>query len=178
MRWTRPQHGRLREMKATMWIEHQWSPQIQRDDDKSIMEEFHKIPGITRATLNKANWCRIYARVIAISDLTAIRGDNIPGHRLCGTWRAESLLEWPHIKRPPDNYWRSFRWCLRKTFATKDTPGKRTKQVSLDAPLGQWKPHERNMIHSFYQTARKLYEKNTIASPNTMYYPMIYHSPN
>ena len=34
----------------------------------------------TRTKLNKANWCRIYAPVTTISNLTAIQGDNIPGH--------------------------------------------------------------------------------------------------
>jgi len=81
-----------------------WSPQLQRKGDKSIMEEFQTITGITKGILNKANWCRIYARVITISNLTTVQGKNIPGHPMWGKWRAESTLEWPNIKRPPDNY--------------------------------------------------------------------------
>lgn len=102
--WFLHQRSRLAHMNAEMWIEHQWTPQLQRVRDESLMSTFISIPGITKSKLAKANWCRIYMRIFTIAELSDERGDFIPGGRTNGNWRAKSTLVWPNITQPPDAY--------------------------------------------------------------------------
>ena len=50
----------LAEMGAYLWIEQAWKSHLQCDGDQSIMAQFCKIPGITRAKLCHANTVRLY----------------------------------------------------------------------------------------------------------------------
>ena len=79
---------RLNKLHATMWIEHQWTPPLRRWGDQSIMKAFTLIPGISKAQLRKANFCRLWMRVITIADMCNICGTTIPGNRLNGKWQS------------------------------------------------------------------------------------------
>ena len=61
--------GRMREIKATMWIEKAWAPKLQRENDGAIMERFAGIRGDAPGELKKVNAVRLYLRVITIADL-------------------------------------------------------------------------------------------------------------
>ena len=74
----------LSNMDGSMWIEDQWNPNLQREEDQSLMKTFTNTPTITTAMLKKANWCRIYARIITISDIAHENGEYIPGSRMAG----------------------------------------------------------------------------------------------
>ena len=86
---------RLAVMNASFWIEHQWSPAVQHHNGESLMHTFSHIPGITKGKLSKANWCRVYARIITISDIADIKGNIIPGSRMGGQWQSAYVLQWP-----------------------------------------------------------------------------------
>ena len=58
--WFTHQRNRLRIMNGIMWIEHQWTPSLQREFDQSLMRAFLDIEGVTKGRLEKANWCRLY----------------------------------------------------------------------------------------------------------------------
>ena len=62
--------GRMRKIKATMWIENAWAPTLQSENDGAIMERFSGIRGATPGELKKVNVVRLYLRVITIADLT------------------------------------------------------------------------------------------------------------
>ena len=96
--WFLHQRRCLCAINATMWIKHQWSPELQREGDKLLMEEFWNIKGIITGKPKKANWCRIFTLVITVSDFTMVWGESIPGHQMWGKWRAESTFDWPNIK--------------------------------------------------------------------------------
>jgi hypothetical protein len=74
-------------MDAYMWIEKQWTPAEQRVGDKSLMEAFLEIPGITPATLRQANAVRLFLWVISIVDITDIGGTFIPADTHGGKWQ-------------------------------------------------------------------------------------------
>ena len=145
--WFLHHRKRLKEMNGKMWIEHQWTPTLQRSNDQALMKAFAKIRGITTPKLEKANCCRLYLQIITISDLADERGASIPGDRIDGKWRADSDLEWPLLPCPPANYWATFRWCIRKAFVTLRRPGRLNKKVILDRPLGSWKDTDRHIQH-------------------------------
>ena len=51
--WFTHQRNRLRIMNGIMWIEHQWTPSLQREFDQSIMRAY--IEGVMKGRLEKAN---------------------------------------------------------------------------------------------------------------------------
>ena len=157
--WFLHHRKRLREMDGKMWIEHQWSPTLQRVNDQAVMKSFAGIEGITIPKLEKANYCRLYLRIITISDLADERGASIPGDRMDGKWRADSDLEWPLLPCPPANYWATFRWCIRKAFVTLRRPGRLNKKVLLDKPLGSWKDTDRHIQHQYYRTQGQAFNR-------------------
>ena len=146
-------------MKATMWIEHQWTPSLQQVHDRAIMTAFIGIEGITLTRLIRANLCRLYPRIITIADLCNTRGTFIPGSRLDGRWRARSSLEWPVLNRPPAEFWRDFRWCIRRAFCMNTRPGRLTQPIPLDMTLGPWLPATRHIVHDFYRTSTTAHQR-------------------
>ena len=158
--WILHQRNRLRAMHATMWLENEWTPSLQREGDASLTQEWLKLEGVTTSKMKKANFCRLYARVTTIAELTNERGDTIPGRRLTGDWRAETRIRWPRLPRPPPEYWKVFRWCVRKAFATGHRPGRLTMPIRLDTPLGAWLEVPRYQRYQFYRTQKHAYNRD------------------
>jgi hypothetical protein len=149
---------RLAEMDAGLWIEHAWTPPLQREGDASIMECFAAIPNITIAQLRHANVVRLYLRVITIADLSDPTGHYIPCGMLTGDWRAGSDLLWPHQPQPPRAYFRTFRKCLRQTFCQRVPIDFHYKDsMDHDVPLGPWFPVARATWFPVYRTKSELY---------------------
>ena len=122
--WLLQLQGRLCAMKGQMWVEHQWSPYLQRFHNQSLMKEFSNIDGITIGKLDRANHCRMYIKCITISDLAHVSGVHIPGNRMNGKCCAPSTLIWPQLPRPPPKYCQVFRWCIRQVFSSIRQPGR------------------------------------------------------
>ena len=158
--WFLHHRKRLASMNGKLWIEHQWCPTLQRVNDQAMMKAFANILGVTTSKLEKANFCRLYLRIITLADLASERGDTIPGNRMDGKWRAESTIQWPLLPCPPPNYWEAFRWCVRKAFVTQRRAGRLNKQVILDKPLGSWKDVDRHIQHQYYRTSGHAYNRN------------------
>ena len=78
--------NRLAEIGGSLWVEKKWTPKLQREGDQSLMEQFIKIPWITRSMLTRVNEVRIYLRVVTIADLADEEGEFIPDGMLCGDW--------------------------------------------------------------------------------------------
>ena len=51
--WILHLRSRFNKWGGRMWIEHQWTLQIQRSHDSSLMKEFSKLPGATKRELEK-----------------------------------------------------------------------------------------------------------------------------
>ena len=101
-----------------MWIENIWRPEKQRVNDISIMEALTKIPGVTRIQLETANLCRVYMRVIMVSEIANMQGNAVPPGRLTGQWRQSSTLEWPSLPKTPTKAWETFRRMVMKALGT------------------------------------------------------------
>ena len=85
----------LKKLHGSIHIKDVWTPQLQREGDKSIMEAFvqHE-PKIKTGDLKAANTCRLFLRVVTIAELANIDGTTIDNERLEGKWRAQSSLIW------------------------------------------------------------------------------------
>ena len=52
-------------MQGAIWIEHQWTPSLQRENDVPIMSAI-AMQAISTNDKMKANFCRLYSRVITL----------------------------------------------------------------------------------------------------------------
>lgn len=151
-------HRRLGEMNATIWVEDAWTPHLQRLGDKSLMERFISVPGVTTSQLRQANTVWLYLRVVTIADLSNKTGSYIPSGMLNGDWQAGSDLKWPYQPCPLKPYFNTFRRLLQKTFCI-NTPidYHYNDSMDLDHPLGKWLPVQRNTWSPAYRTTDTLY---------------------
>ena len=110
---------RLKALKGELHIKRAWTPKLQRLNDASIMEQFHMIC-TSQTQLNVANNCRLWLRVITISDLADISGRTIPFDRLNGKWRAnvDNNRSFPICPTPLAKYFAIFRRLIRHAFCT------------------------------------------------------------
>ena len=141
---------RLKALKGELHIERAWTPQLQRQNDASIMEQFHTIC-TSQTQLNIANNCILWLRVITISDLADISGRTIPFDRLNGKWRAnaDNNRIFPNCPTPLNKHFTIFRRLIRHAFCTKISPNTR-QSYALDTILGQWFICERNIKYQCY----------------------------
>jgi hypothetical protein len=107
-------------------------PQPQRIRDTAIMEtiQHNKYSKIDLKTINA---CRIYLKVITVSDITSTNGlDIIPsmlnGHR---NPSFHNTLKWPTQKKPSQEYWTLFKHCILDTYCKPNS-------YRLKRPLGAW----------------------------------------
>ena len=150
--------SQLSDINASLWIEDVWRPQIHRDHDEFIMDQFVKIPGITRAELRQANAVRLYLRILTIADIADPSGEFIPDGMLTREWQAGTDLHWPHQTRPPLEFWAVFRKCLRLTFCTGTSPHQPIANgMDLDTHLGDWLPVKRFAWFDAYRSESTIY---------------------
>ena len=159
--WFVHQRERLKDLNATMWIEHQWTPQLQRQNDQSLMKAFSLDGKATHQQKLIANLCRVYLRVITIAELANEKGTMIPGNRMNGKWRAQSSLEWPDIPCPQKHHWRIFRMLVRRSFShTRRANSNLNAPVILDNSLGKWNIATRHIQYDHYRTSDQAFMRN------------------
>jgi len=78
-------------------IENQWTPQLTRQHDATIMETALSF-NLTDLQLQCINMCRLHLQVITLADLTTARGDRLTSYALQGQRNPHhtSQLEWPN----------------------------------------------------------------------------------
>lgn len=142
----------LKEMNGVVWIEHQWTPSLQRESDVSIME------ALSHYTMSKPDrmrilFCRLYARVITISDITNMRGTAIQAGCLTSSFRANSTRHWPNLPKPPESWWTLYRSAIRKAFAPASRIVRVTNELRLATSLGKWLDTPRNIKYEYHRNA-------------------------
>ena len=87
--------------KITIVLENTLQFNIQRRNDKSIMDELTRGPS-TNNQLIQLNACRLYLNIIHLSDIVYPDGKTINNHFLigCKPPYPSSKLKWPHQKYP------------------------------------------------------------------------------
>jgi hypothetical protein len=136
--WFPQVRKRLQAMKGRIWIERQWTPELQRQNDTSIMRAFILIPGITENTLKLLNYVRLYLRVITLADIANEQGNMIPGQRFSGSWQAKSIITWPEIPCPPIKLLNLFRCFCQRTFGRTSDGKRRYNAITLKTKMGTW----------------------------------------
>ena len=148
----------LRRLKGRISIEQAWQPKLQRLHDDSIMEVIAAKAAVTKRIRLLANECRIWLRVTTIADIATVAGAEISCDRLFGGWRADPISgrTWPELPTPSKAHRAAFRKCLRLAFCSRASPWQRQGSYSLDQPLGQWFPVQRNVKFSCYVSATQV----------------------
>ena len=98
----------------------QWVPRSKVEGDRSLMEMVLDSAAIrttfTATQITTFNQCRMYARVIMLSDLTSPDGTRIDTSLLNGTTRRQSMLTWPRVPSPRSQDWRIWKEILHRTI--------------------------------------------------------------
>ena len=154
---------RLNIIDSKLWIEKQWTPLLQRDDDIEIMRLFINSDRTTLQFLIRMNYVRLYLRVITIADLCNELGTIIPANRFSGKWQATSTLNWPQIPPPPASALSQFRNFLQRQLGSSTDGKQRRNSIKLSHPLGTWHHVPRHIQHPAYRTQSHIfiYEHNT-----------------
>ncbi|KAL7552654.1 hypothetical protein ACHAWF_015884 [Thalassiosira exigua] len=148
----------LKDMDASLWIEHAWTPSLQRAGDEALMERFAQHSRATKGQLEKLNAVRLYLRVVTVADLADPPGRYIPDGMLTGEWQAGSDLRWPKQDLPPKRHWALFRKYLRKTFCRGTSAHQPVNYgMTLATPLGAWLPVPRNTWYQCYRSESDLF---------------------
>ena len=82
--WIMHLRSRFNKWGGAMWIEHQWTPSLQRENDCSIMGALSRVPGATKKKMEKCNMCRLYLKVVTLSDISHLDGTHIPWKHISG----------------------------------------------------------------------------------------------
>jgi hypothetical protein len=127
--WLLHLQRRLSALNGSIWVENPWTPKLQRVVDVSLMEALSQLDSVKKADLITANNCRMYLRVITLSDITTMDGRAIDKRLIDGFTRAESTLRWPMQPIPTDRMWTTFRRLLKRVFCTKRGYNQRDKMI-------------------------------------------------
>ena len=76
-----------------LWIEGAWVPELQRENDESIMEKITRLKGITKGELKQGNTMRLRLRVVAVVDMANEAGTDIMDNMMSGQWRSGTDLK-------------------------------------------------------------------------------------
>ena len=155
--WILELRQRLGEISATMWIEQAWQPQLQREGDLSLMEQFlqaQSTPKQHRQLHQVLHWLRI----ITLADLVDPRGQFIPEGILTGKWRAQSIQEWSTQPKPDDAAFATFRRFLRNTIFFNTSPWQcPSAAMYLPTPLGPWYDVTRHITPNTARLGKSIY---------------------
>lgn len=146
------------------------SERQQRVNDEYIMD---KIKIESTQKIRQINRCRIYLKIIFISDLADPGGRtldrNIVYHRI----PEQSKFTWPAYDIPSEADWKIWQWALR-IFLTKD-------MVVLNTALGKWKKNS----HIKYEFVSSPFKNNLYNKHEGQWYeynptnlPSVYESMN
>ncbi len=87
----------------------------------------------SRAKIRSINRCRMFLRVIFLSDIAHGDGATIMRMATSGTRPLKSILSWPNQAKPSEKDWRIWRGFLRTEFLTLDT-----STFTIRRSLGAW----------------------------------------
>jgi hypothetical protein len=152
---------RLTHLNGSIWVEGAWKQKLQRVGDASIMDALTNLADVTTRELIAANNCRMYLRVITLSDIVTLDGRTIDKGLIDGSTRADSQLRWPMQPKPTPLMLDTFRRLLRRAFSNNCCLPTR-HNIPLAIPLGEWLLVERHIKYTMYRTANKLYHREFV----------------
>ena len=124
------------------------------------MRALTKVPGATKRKMEKCNMCRLYSRVVTLSDLSHLDGTHIPWKHISGEWRTDSMLHlWPIMPKPPPEFWSTYRNFIRKAFCQNKNHNASRVPLILDTRLGAWLDVAGHTSYPYHRTETNLYCK-------------------
>lgn len=144
-------HHRLGRLAPKSWISHLWqfchhfkiklvetattNVTLSRVNDKPIMETIAAYPQFTANDLTHINRCRLFLKVMTLSDITNGTGTQLRHGVLQGTMMELNTTQylWPRQDRPGITSWRLWRKAMKTVFMRQ--VGLHLKQELI---LGEW----------------------------------------
>jgi hypothetical protein len=123
---------------ASIYIPTAWTPCIHRSDDIMLMELAASVTA-SPTQLEKFNQCRIFLKVLRLSDICNGEGTEIGLEYLSGQPKSpyqSSTLQWPRQQNPPATTWKIWKRILRKG-SLADRVGPLSSRKLLK-PMGPW----------------------------------------
>ena len=141
----------LHEHKLSINVKEIQLQQLRRQNDQYIMDVFNL--HCSKPKLKILNKCRMYMRVILISDIARGDGIGLQSGVLQGLIRVHSNLQWPDIEMPSAAEWKVWSWAIRKYLIID---GKLVKK------LGSWENTLSHRIHEWTWTRKhqRLYQRD------------------
>ena len=122
------------ELKLHFDVEDVWIPTLQRDGDGFLMDIFQRA-GVPYHILLMLNACRLFLKVLTLSDIVSADGLRILEWviwPLDAANQCNSSLLWPHQECPHHRIWQVWRDTLRQLLTNNSS------QWPLENPLGKW----------------------------------------
>jgi hypothetical protein len=110
-----------------------------RTNDSALMDEVIKNYGKSPKKIREFNQCRLYLRVIYISDLANGAGTAIHPHALSNNYRdyvGQTKWTFPRQEMPPHKSWKTWKQVIRSIYLRSKTG--RLTDLRLTRPLGAW----------------------------------------
>ena len=120
-------------------------PKLARVNDKFLMEMAVSSELLTKKELQIVNRCRLFLRILCLSDLCSGDGKRVVRCYYDGAVdpHRESCLAWPSQARPTKTEWKIWQRCVTTVWAP--LPG-----MSLTEPLGVWTRHSHQHWRWFF----------------------------
>jgi len=169
-------------LMPTTWVRSQWlflskhgitikgwrhQHPLQRKNDQPIMEAFQRA-GVSTTTLKILNSCRLYLRVLTISDITDGYGESILDESLKGNVIHDiesSKYNWRKVNKPTVREWEIWKQFLFSVF----TIG--SNSTTLKTPLGPWIQSDRDKYTWLYDLMKDSLYKRLKSGTYRVYLP-------
>ena len=156
-------HSRYEPFLTPCWVTNVWkminefklsvedksaSPPLRRENDKYIMQEITKTE-TSKTSLRRINRCRLYLRVITLSDIATGDGKQITNWAKQGNLqkRFKRRLGWPRQSYPSQKSWSAWRKAIKTAFPIIGD--------ELSEPLGAWTDNEKSDWDYFFDPISK-----------------------
>ena len=131
-----------------------------RDHDSCLMEDF-MLTDHTPSELKQLNYCRLFLRVVTLSDICTAKGDTITRQCWEGSTPTNATQLWPRQESPATKSWSVWRRFISTCYLQNESSSRKTRRdLRLATPLGSWLPnHQQRHIRPYYinPTSRTIY---------------------
>ena len=143
-----------------------------RVNDSCLMEDF-LLAAPTAPEMKQLNLCRLYLRVIVLSDICECNGLTITRQCWEGIRPINTTQLWPNQAKPPSSHWTTWRKFLARCYLNDDDiTRKKRQELQLAYPMGQWTTdHRPHRQHEYYINPISLTLYQTTNHPMQVYKP-------
>lgn len=146
---------RFLQEKGIILVEKTANLQLQRMNDSFIIEIFLRA-GYYGQTLALLNRCRMFMKVVTLSDISSGDGKRILGGYFSGECRNDrSQYEWPPQAKPDRSIWELWQSALETCFSTN-----KNGYLPADNHLGKWLPNAHLPPTCFSESQNRLFSRH------------------